>query len=118
MKENENTGHSPVVSRSLAPRAPGNSVFRSVACMEHEWFCEQDVRFTECSCGLWQSRLVVGDFVLYDASMCQVNSADSGDLTHPPKEKNLPAIENLNLFIELLVAKTARLDMARFNRED
>lgn len=116
----DDAGDSPVVPRSATSVAPSGSLFPSVPHMEHQWFCEKDVRRYECSCGLWQLRLERGDFVHYDASMCQVkhDSAGSTNLTHPAKVKLPAAVDNLDLFIRLLAEKTASLDMARFDRED
>ena len=86
-------------------------MFPSVPRMEHDWYCEKDVRRYECSCGLWQLRQERGDFVQYDASMCRV--------THPSKETGLPrAVGNVKEFLKLLVDKTASLNMAHFDRED
>lgn len=111
MRECEEAGNSPVVPRSMGALAPSNSLFPCVPHMEHEWFCEKNVRTYECSCGLWQLRLERGDFVRYDSSMCQV--------THPAKGPQLPAaIDNLDLFIKLLAEKTASVNMARFDLED
>ena len=111
MEECKEAGNSPVVPRALAPHAPRDSVFPSVPRMEHDWFCEKDLRRTECSCGLFQLRQDRGDFVRYNADICQV--------THPTKGPKLAAtIDNPDLFIKLLAEKTAGVDMAHFDRED
>lgn len=101
----------PRVPRSLAPNAPNDSLFPSVPFREHEWYCVKDARRYECSCGLWEERLARGDFVLYNASMCQVN--------HPKKGLHLvPALTDFETFMKMLVAKTARINMVRFNKEE
>jgi hypothetical protein len=106
MEECEETGNRPVVPRAMAHDAPGNAIFPSVPRMEHDWFCERDTRHYECSCGLWQLRQNRGDFIRYDASMCSVK--------HP--KSHLPAAkDNLALFLNLLKAKTAKVNM---NQED
>lgn len=109
MREDEDTGNSPVVPRGSGKAVPATALYPCVPRMDHDWFCEKDVRTYECSCGLWQLRLDRGDFVRYDASMCPV--------THHQNLTPL-ASDSLGVFLRLLVEKTANVDMARFDQDD